>query len=518
MPRGSLALGAVALIAMLGFVMVLLATPMGIGISPDSIAYISAARNLLSGNGLTVSYDLAPEGKHLQSWIQERWGYPALLAAAGAFGADPLVAARWVSAIFFAANIFLAGFIILRQPCGRNWLLPPATSLLMMLSVESMLLVHSMAWSEPPFIFFGFLGVYLLSGYLDKGRFWRLLGAAAAIAAASAMRLAGVAFIAAGIVTMALTSRERLWKKAVDSVIFLSISGGVFAVWFYRKAADMAETFSFHRITSQHLKILCKAMGQWLPMGMVSRVAAGILLLAIGAAIIAGLIRFARNRRSKAEQLLLSSNLPVLLSAFIFFHICFYAGVVSFVSIESGLNTRNYAPLFVAILILAMCMSGPLLGVFLRDEGRCKKALAVLCAIFIVGYAARSAVWFFNVRKDGQEFASRIFQESEVLCLVKDLPAQTLIFSNLPEAVYIVTGRSAYLVPKKNLLGSTIVRRELEAELDCMQKYMRHKKSKFVFIQGLERSFLVSLDVLIDRLHLRLVSQARDGAIYEAAD
>src|SRR5688572_30685111 len=94
------------LLAAIGTFLVLYATPQGLGLFDDSIAYIAGARSILSGDGYREAW-LASNGPvtHFPP------GFSSLLAFVGLSGLDPLRGARFVNSLLFGANIFLLGVI-----------------------------------------------------------------------------------------------------------------------------------------------------------------------------------------------------------------------------------------------------------------------------------------------------------------------------------------------------------------------------------------------------------------------
>jgi len=95
-----------ALASLGGVFLVLYATPEGLGLSDDSIAYIAGARSLLSGDGYREAY-LASNGyvTHFPP------AFSITLALIGLSGIDPLRAARYLIAFLFGANMFLSGIV-----------------------------------------------------------------------------------------------------------------------------------------------------------------------------------------------------------------------------------------------------------------------------------------------------------------------------------------------------------------------------------------------------------------------
>jgi hypothetical protein len=119
-------------------------TARGPGVSTDSVVYIDTAKSLLAGEGFFV------RGQPLTHFPS---AYPLLLAVAGLYpNSDMLQVARWLHAFLFGANIVLIALAV--RMCTEDSLLATGCAMLLFLSSEPVIWVHSMAWSEPPFITF----------------------------------------------------------------------------------------------------------------------------------------------------------------------------------------------------------------------------------------------------------------------------------------------------------------------------------------------------------------------------
>jgi len=96
------------ILGLIGFSIIFLACRYGIGLNVDSVAYISAARNLLAGSGITL-YD----GSAL---VVQPLLYPVTLALiALLFQEDPLCIALLLNALLFGLIIYIAGHLFFKH-------------------------------------------------------------------------------------------------------------------------------------------------------------------------------------------------------------------------------------------------------------------------------------------------------------------------------------------------------------------------------------------------------------------
>jgi len=200
----------------------------GIGINDDSVVYISAARNLLNGLGLSthpnfgghtapsVEYPTRAETLSPRPITHFPPLYPLLLGSVGILGVDPLVSARYIAALLFGVNIMIVG-VIVNRISGSSWL-SIIGSLLIFIS-QPMIGIHIYAWSEPLFIFLGFLGLFFLRAYLITREVTALVYSATAISLAFMSRYVGLSLIITGIIGILSFSGERYKKRIIHCAI-----------------------------------------------------------------------------------------------------------------------------------------------------------------------------------------------------------------------------------------------------------------------------------------------------------
>jgi len=133
------------MLGLMGALLVLLSTSRyGVGMSEDSVAYTSCARNLMSGDGYTCHYS-CQDSTAFVLWPPL---FPTLLAALGKAGIAPLVGARFLNAIVFGLIVFASGQLFRMHMRSTALAILATTSVL--LSV-SLLNVSVFAWTEPLF-------------------------------------------------------------------------------------------------------------------------------------------------------------------------------------------------------------------------------------------------------------------------------------------------------------------------------------------------------------------------------
>lgn len=143
----------------LGITIVLVATDSyGAGLSPDSVGYISIARQIAAGNGYVDRH-----GEDVAVWPPL---YPTVLGVIKLlFSVDPLESTRFLNALVFGLNVALTLWIV-----AQNFPLKFVFAAFWLVLSLPLLHVSVMAWTEPLFILFSLGWLISLNAYFARTR------------------------------------------------------------------------------------------------------------------------------------------------------------------------------------------------------------------------------------------------------------------------------------------------------------------------------------------------------------
>jgi hypothetical protein len=498
-------------IALCGVAVLHFATAFGIGLTPDSAAYIGAARGLLGGFGLgTPSATGGFSPMVLYAPL-----FATLLAAMGWAGIDPLEGARCVNSALFAASLLLSGRIIERETGSPSSALLGA--LLLLISVP-MLEVHSMAWSEPTFLFLSLLALLWLSRYAERARTGWLIAAAVAVGLAVLSRYAGLSLVGAGIIAVIVCGRRAGRQTVRDCGIFAAISGFVSSAAFGRNwmvaGTPSGHPAAIHPVTIAQLQRGLQAIAGWL------RLDPGPRRTALAAAAVGtcALVLRAVAQRSLRTTQPARHGVPgsAARTALIFVaaYGVFLLIAISFFDAPTQLDDRILAP------PLAWALIGGISGAhrLAADprRGRWARPLVVIAGMwFAVAQLLHALPWLIEVHRNGQGYAAASWQASEIVARVRALPPPTRIFSNGDDAIYLLTGRLAERIPERVFPTTTAPNDRYEAELTDLRKQLSESHGVVVYFSRIDwRPNLVSAAELQKILRLRALYTAVDGSIY----
>src|SRR5437773_2089322 len=498
----------VGALALLGSCILLISTRWGIGGYPDSLVYVGVARSILDGSGVRFFNDMG----QFTPVTQYPPLYPSIMAALGIIGLDPLLGSRWLSALFFGANALLVACILYRIT------LSPGASIagaFFALTSFPMIYIHSMAVSEPMFIFLVLLGFSFLALYLQGSRPWMLYLSALSIGLSCLARYVGIAFLLAGPAAI-LCFGDRDWKKKlVDASSFFIVASFPLVIWICRNlwlaGNPVNRTFGFHLPAIKDLLPAIDTMCLWLfPAGIVDGVP--WLWRSILAIVFLSVCWLAQKRDLSRSRYIHLVGFSLL-------------GYGSFLLTSSSLNdqplyfdTRTLALPYIAAMILAVAITTNWLKAT-RLKAKSWRWFTFDCLIITIAAVqmVNGALWLRHSYLNGLGFASEVWRNSELVKFAKNTGSSIPIFSNAPDFIYTLTGNRAVMIPKKVNPYTRLPNEMYPIEIATMKEQLQDRNGVLIYFFADDRIwYLPSQNELENKIPLQIVKTAGDGTIYRA--
>ncbi|MBB6272921.1 hypothetical protein HDF26_003381 [Pedobacter cryoconitis] len=205
-------------VSFIGFILILIYTKhSGVGISPDSIVYVSTARNIYE-HGSWIEYSQKP-------MVDFPFFYPFFLSIITFFSrADVVGFSPYLNAAMFGGIIFCGGYLI--GSFRESSRLYKITILLCMAISPALFEIYTMLWSETLFILLTILFIIAFKGYLRTYSMVSLLICALIAAIACVTRYAGITLIGTGLMLLVFDRSFEWRKKILHCAVFglLSVS------------------------------------------------------------------------------------------------------------------------------------------------------------------------------------------------------------------------------------------------------------------------------------------------------
>ena len=485
---------ALLLIAVTGVLLVLMATPEGAGLSDDSIAYIAGARSMAAGSG------------YREAWLASNQpvthfppAFPSVLAFFGLLGIDPLNASRWVNALLFGANAALLGILAWRMTPSLTAGLVLAG--LFILSADQ-LQVHTMAMSEPLFIFLSLLSIWMFDLYFERDQHWWLGACATIVGMAYLTRYSGLALVATFVVALLILHKG--WrKKLVTSALFVAGTLPWILGWALRNrlTAENAtnRTFAWHPITDENIRIGLRTVSEALiPVETWRRevfkqpfIIEAAIVLILGALLVWLAVKTwkyvtnplppAPSAGQAAPQgkngMLVREVISFTVALFFFAYFASTISSMLMFDAATKFRLRILAPMFVCLLILLVYF-----GVWLRNKNR---PLVILLTFVFLAFSAYRQVNTINFwSRGGMGYASFQWYDSKAMEYLRDLPEDIHIYTDEPAAVYLYTGRGNYVLPDRYDSATALSREGFDEKLAIMRQEILAGQAVLAIFKG----------------------------------
>jgi hypothetical protein len=411
----------------------------------DSASYLGAARNAVKGRGLTLPWGSPPD----RPLVHFPPLYPAVLAAIGFLGPDPLSVTRWLNALLFGANIALVAFAAFRMT--RNRFLSCLAAVLVA-SSPAMLRIHTAAWSEPLFMFLMVIALAALHAYAQRPTRRLFFLACDATALALLCRWTGAPLVWTGLIVLCAFGSGGIVKRLGRCAAFGFYSCLPIGLWLLRnlRASGSAtnRTFTPHPLTSQHISdALCTVSGWAVPgfrPGLPQRHSlVPMVLLCLGAACLAGLFVLRGADGGMRARL---RRLPWAYMGFVVLYCAFLLVSISYFDRMTPLNDRILAPAYVAWLVSLLWMWSNAWAP--RLNAWPVRGIAVAAWLVLAALQLGAGATFFAFERDRTRFTASSWDSAET-ALAESLPADRVVYSNWPESLYLLTGRLALNLPAR---------------------------------------------------------------------
>jgi len=475
------------LIAVAGIFLILKATPEGMGLSDDSIGYIAGARSMLVGDG------------YREAWLHSNGpvthfppAFSSVLAFFGLFGLDPLRGTRFVNALLFGANAGLLGILAWRMTPSLTAGLVLA---LLFVSNGEMLPVHSMAMSEPLFIFLSLLSLWMFDLYFERHyHWWWLVLCASFTGMAYLTRYSGLALVATYVVVLFILRTD--WKKRFTSI-------GVFLAGFLPWALGWAirneivaenatnRALFWHPIPAENWTGAFRVFSSffipvesWRKAIFQAGIIEWVTVIVLGVVLVWTLLKgweyFSKPPQpSKGEGSGGASKQVIAFTTalFMFAYIASTLASMTLFDAATRFEVRIIAPVFVCLLILLIYF-----GVWLKNKNR---SVVVVLTIILLGFSFyKQSTVFAHWSKNGIGYASFQWYDSQAMAFLRTLPEGVAIYTNEPAAVYLYTGRGSYVLPDRYDGATAQVRAGFEEGVQRMQAQINEGKAVLALFQS----------------------------------
>lgn len=486
------------LAALLGMMAVIALTKYGgLGISPDSIYYLSASDSFLQGKGF-YQFDDTP-------FILFPLFYPCFLALVKLVFTNQFIAiAPYMNGILFGIAIFLSG-VILEKLNHAKWL---KWILLLLIAISPILLeIYTMLWSEGLFVIEVLLFIWFFDVYFKNNQLKYLLLVAFISAIAFETRLVGICLVMTGGLLILMSNALPIQKKIKHFIIYGGMACSLISINLIRNywvatsltgARQKGET-----PLVENIKYYGTVLSDWLPLASITKghpFWLGFLFLIIISII------FIYRHTQKIEH----NAIEKIAATFTLVYSLFMLLSATFSKYET-INNRLLAPFFIPCLLTLSFYSISWLKLIKKQTAR----VSFLFFIIIIGGLALQQYYTIDkeMYQDNKEGGIGGYNDddwvfSDALSYLKQdrtiFKKGIPVYSNASHAVYFFTGEHLYILPEKA--------HEIE-----MENFNQLPQKLLIWFNNEDNPALPTMDEIKLHQTLTLIKAFKDGYIFQSS-
>ena len=484
----------------------------GIGINSDSEAYHVMSRCLSQGEG---TFHAVPDCKTLSLHFPPL--YPLLIALMRGWSESFMERSAGLNILLYSGSIFVSGSLFKRLT-GLPFMGPAGA--LFVASAPVVVKAHTEAMTEAVFIFLTFFGLLLFLRYLEKTNYWWLLATGVVSGLSLLCRFAGLTTILSMMVATVLYKRRCRKRSLLDAASFVLVAlmpmGGWWIRNFYNYGLSLDRIAVFHPPGWSGWNEAAGVFCAWIMSPVFCSFVKEVVLL-LG---FAGFVLFSwRIGRALAVKNTKDTEIFLFWSFMAVMAILFYLiGLVVTISWLDGymtLSRRYLLPVYIFTMILVPA--------WLLRRMICARAagsLAVFLGKVLLVYwvffnCSVSVTWLWQQHVRGSGYASRNWRLSPTMQELCRLSGEHVIFTNLKAAAVIHCGTGILEIPWVSDPMNSRMNEDYRQELEQMVRQIKADNGRLVYFDHAPRDLPIeSVQVLMERLSLRMVAKFADGAVY----
>jgi hypothetical protein len=468
----------------------------GIGISPDSVNYESAATNIRDHFSFTDFNGLP--------LVDFPLGYPFFLAfASWTTGIAVLQLVPVLNCLLFSGVIIFTSLIIDGSQKGSH--IYKAGVLALLACSPCLLEVYSMLWSETIFIFLILLFIVSLHKYLRSQSVFHLILVALIVAVAFVTRYAGVTLLVTGCFLLLFNSELVAAKKIKHLILFTLTGCSLVIINLVRNNSAAGHITGVRekaiRTVSDNFQQIGLTVSDWLPFLHGHETMASIIFIVILLSATCFLVYYLLQQQYFASY----QNIVTCFFVVYAFFIIIIAGISRF----EELTSRLLSPLYIPMLLTGSRWIIPVM----QRSFRAKRIIIALLALVVFAafqynhYRLNAEAWE-GIKDAGiPGYTEDSWTQSPAVAFVKKNKEQFTqpVYANANDAAYFLTGIHAKALPHK----------EIEQEKDA---FLKQSSFYLVWFTDGENSDLVDIDFIRQHKKLVAVEELEGGAVYFFSD
>jgi hypothetical protein len=438
---------------------------------------------------------------------------------------------RLIAIVAMVGSVLLTGVVIYQSSQSRTWTLIGAALAATLPAATS---VYAMGWTEGCFFFLLLVSALSLHRFAQAGSWPTFLGLTLTSALVLLIKFPGAAWLLAVSIVLLIRPTLSTPRRVLEAAVYLALAALPTLAWVIRNAYIAGDAWG--RIPAIHPVSLVKlrqAFGTvltwlipeaWLRAAWVAVRDEPLLIAALMAACLIVvstiLIVLARSQFSATAvgRVAWRSWIPEVspsgtaLALFAALYVAMLVISMHTLDADTPMDSRKLLPILIPLI--------PAVTLTLQRAWQFRSpwagaALALSVGLVLVSNTAQSVMWAHAAHTQGIGYNAIAWRDSGVVRRVSGLRAETKIYSNHPQAVYLNTGRSAALLPMTRNPTTLLLNTDYEDEVAQLKtNVVRGSAVVALFDLAPTADYLLSEDELRNLLPDSLERRETGGSVY----
>jgi hypothetical protein len=493
-------------LAVFAAVVVWYASANGIGLSPDSMDYLEAARSVLRGEGMVVAGTPMTHFPPL---------YPLLLAGVAHLPSNLLLSARLLHCLLFAVVVFVVGWTT--WVASNRSTVASVVTMTFTLAAAGVVEIHLMAYSEPLFLVLALAALLALDRSLRTDSIPWLVVSGLLMAAVTLTRYVGITVVVAGVAGLLRFRSDSPRRTARDVVVVLIAACAPVALWLLRNLSMVGSTtdrsFAFHPPDLEAWRLLAYSISYWaFPLPVLPQMIRALVVVGFAVVVTVTVLQGLRSNTDPPDASHDGGGLRFLLAAWCITYTLMLLVSRTFFDAHTKFDNRILSPILIGAAIIGFS------AIFSHDPSDSGRTARRLIVIGWIGALVMNPAWTVQVLHRGHTsgfgYANTSWRESEALALVRRLGAGTPIYSNGAEVIRVLLDRPAAMIPRTRFAGSLDRNPNFESQLQRMEADLVTRDGVLIVLDRIDRDYLPTPGDLEADMDLVVVRRVADGTVF----
>jgi hypothetical protein len=318
-----------------------------------------------------------------------------------------------------------------------------------------------------------------------------------------------------------LFQKGKIFEKLKNACIFTAVSLLPILFWFFRnrlitdKLTD--RTVQYHPIDLNRIEQGIATVAEWLLLPEnLSLFFKNISVIVFVCLLLLGAFLF--NIKQKRAVTYLGANkisyFPLIYIILLGVYLLTLIISISFFDAHTPLDNRILSPLFPLGIITLFSIT---FNATSRFKMKHLNLLPVILLAALLAYQTKTTLPYWRyVHENGRWYTGKLWQNSNIIKIIKSLPDSILLYSNGSDAIELLTKKKAISIPAAESPGTVGINKDFNANLQEMSEKLKSTNGVLVYFNLINwRWYLPTSEYLYNKLPLRIVYQDSDGVIFQ---